>query len=425
MTGLAQRADAGPWESIWVYDHFHTTPDADRRGDARGVDADGRVRGRRPAGSGSARCAPACAYRNPAYLAKVAATVDIISGGRVEMGIGAGWYEHEWRAYGYGFPPAPERLAPLDEGVQIMHQAWTDRLGDACRARTTRSTARSSGRCRCSRAASRSGSPAAARRSRCGSPRKYAQYTNFDGTPEGFRHKSEVLRRALPATRPRLRRDHPLGQLQRRDRPGREGGRRTGCLDPRPTSTPLDRRREGRQADRSARCAGCPGSAPRSRSSRSSRALKADGPRLRHHLLPRARLRPQRHRAVRAGGHPRARGRYPVNPRWPRGWATGVWRHARRHRRSRSHRPLHLARARPPRTRRRGGRPRYRARAGRAVAPGRGDAVPPPARVPVAGRRRAAGRSARRARRRCSRRAPSPRCSRTSRSGCSGCGVGA
>ena len=36
-------------------------------------------------------------YRNPAYLAKVAATIDIISEGRVEMGIGAGWYEHEWR----------------------------------------------------------------------------------------------------------------------------------------------------------------------------------------------------------------------------------------------------------------------------------------------------------------------------------------
>ena len=51
------------------------------------------------------------------YLAKVAATVDIISGGRTEMGIGAGWYEHEWRAYGYGFPSAGERLARLDEGA--------------------------------------------------------------------------------------------------------------------------------------------------------------------------------------------------------------------------------------------------------------------------------------------------------------------
>ena len=62
-------------------------------------------------------------YRNPAYLAKVAATVDIISGGRAEMGIGAGWYAYEWKAYGYGFPTAGKRLARLREGLEIMRQA--------------------------------------------------------------------------------------------------------------------------------------------------------------------------------------------------------------------------------------------------------------------------------------------------------------
>ena len=66
------------------------------------------------------------AYRNPAYLAKVATTVDHVSGGRVEMGIGAGWYEHEWLAYGYGFPSAGDRLRALDEGVQIFTQAWRE-----------------------------------------------------------------------------------------------------------------------------------------------------------------------------------------------------------------------------------------------------------------------------------------------------------
>ena len=64
-------------------------------------------------------------YRNPAYLAKVAATVDVVSEGRLEMGIGAGWYEHEWRAYGYGFPSAGERLEALREGVEIMRELWT------------------------------------------------------------------------------------------------------------------------------------------------------------------------------------------------------------------------------------------------------------------------------------------------------------
>jgi alkanesulfonate monooxygenase SsuD/methylene tetrahydromethanopterin reductase-like flavin-dependent oxidoreductase (luciferase family) len=59
---------------------------------------------------------------NRAYLAKVAATVDVVSGGRVDMGAGGGWSEHEWRADGYDFPEARDRLGMLDEGVQIMRQ---------------------------------------------------------------------------------------------------------------------------------------------------------------------------------------------------------------------------------------------------------------------------------------------------------------
>ena len=63
-------------------------------------------------------------YRNPAYLAEVAVTIDVVSGGRVEMGIGAGWYEHEWHAYGHGFPRAGKRMATFKEGVDIMRQLW-------------------------------------------------------------------------------------------------------------------------------------------------------------------------------------------------------------------------------------------------------------------------------------------------------------
>ncbi len=105
----------------------------------------------------------AMGYRNPVYLAKVAATADIISGGRVQMGIGGGWYEHEWKAYGYGFPSAGVRLGMLDEGVQIMRDAWRDG-GSASTASTIRSTAPSSRRSRCRTADFRCGSPAAARR---------------------------------------------------------------------------------------------------------------------------------------------------------------------------------------------------------------------------------------------------------------------
>jgi len=125
MRGLAQHADAGPWESIWVYDHFHTTPQPTDEACHEAwtlVAAFGATTRRVRLG----QMCTCISYRNPAYLAKVAATCDVVSGGRVEMGIGGGWYEQEWRAYGYGFPPPAERLGRLDEGVQIMRQAGTE-----------------------------------------------------------------------------------------------------------------------------------------------------------------------------------------------------------------------------------------------------------------------------------------------------------
>src|SRR5690606_36716040 len=133
------------------------------------------------------------AYRNPMYLAKVAATADHISGGRVEMGIGGGWYEHEWRAYGYGFPRAGVRLKMLEEGVQIFKQAWTDGVatfdgehyqvdGAICQPRPVQP----------------GGLPlwiaGGGEKVTLRIAARYGQYTNFDGTPEGFAHKSEVLR---------------------------------------------------------------------------------------------------------------------------------------------------------------------------------------------------------------------------------------
>jgi len=64
-------------------------------------------------------------YRNPALLAKMASTVDVLSHGRLNFGIGAGWYEHEYRAYGYDYPDAPERLRYLREAVQVILAMWT------------------------------------------------------------------------------------------------------------------------------------------------------------------------------------------------------------------------------------------------------------------------------------------------------------
>ena len=65
-------------------------------------------------------------FRNPALLAKMAATVDQISGGRVIVGLGAGWSEQEFSGYGFEFPPLRDRLQQLDEAAALMRRMWTE-----------------------------------------------------------------------------------------------------------------------------------------------------------------------------------------------------------------------------------------------------------------------------------------------------------
>ncbi len=125
MLAVAQRADSGPWESVWVYDHMHTTPHPTDEATHEAWTLMAAL----AASTERVRLGQMCTcigYRNPALLAKIAATVDCISGGRLEFGIGAGWYEHEWRAYGYGFPGVGERISALRDGVQIIQRLWAD-----------------------------------------------------------------------------------------------------------------------------------------------------------------------------------------------------------------------------------------------------------------------------------------------------------
>ncbi|HEY1486465.1 MAG TPA: LLM class F420-dependent oxidoreductase [Micromonosporaceae bacterium] len=191
MRDLAQAADSGPWESIWVYDHFHTVP---KPTDEVTYEAWSLVAAF-AASTERVRLGQMCTcmgYRNPAYLAKVAATIDVVSNGRVEMGIGGGWYEHEWRAYGYGFPGAGDRLAMLDEGVQIMRQLWTD--GTATLDGKHYQVDGAIGR---PLAVQDGGIPlwiaGGGEKKTLRIAAKYAQYTNFDATPDVFTHKSEIL----------------------------------------------------------------------------------------------------------------------------------------------------------------------------------------------------------------------------------------
>jgi F420-dependent oxidoreductase-like protein len=191
MRELARAADAGPFESIWVYDHFHTVPLPTDEATHEAWS----LMSAFAASTTRVRLGQMCTcmgYRNPAYLAKVAATIDVISGGRVEMGIGGGWYEHEWRAYGYGFPGAGDRLGMLDEGVQIMRQLWT--AGTATLAGKHYQVDGAIGR---PLPLQQGGIPlwiaGGGERKTLRIAAKYAQYTNFDATPDVFRHKSEIL----------------------------------------------------------------------------------------------------------------------------------------------------------------------------------------------------------------------------------------
>ncbi len=125
MTAVAKAADAGAWDSVWVYDHFHTvpTPTMETTFECWTVSATlardtKRVRIGQMVGCNG--------YRNPALYAKIASTVDVASHGRLNAGIGAGWYEHEWRAYGYGFPEVPERMRMFREAVEIIDKMWTE-----------------------------------------------------------------------------------------------------------------------------------------------------------------------------------------------------------------------------------------------------------------------------------------------------------
>jgi F420-dependent oxidoreductase-like protein len=123
-TRVAQTADECGYESVWVVDHFHTVPHPSQEVTFEAWTTTAALaRDTRRVRVG--QMVTCNSYRSPALLAKMASTVDVLSHGRLNFGIGAGWYEHEYRAYGYEFPPAPERLRQLREAVQVILAMWT------------------------------------------------------------------------------------------------------------------------------------------------------------------------------------------------------------------------------------------------------------------------------------------------------------
>jgi len=192
MTSVARRIEDLSYDSLWVYDHFHTVPEPIQEATYEAWTLMAAL----AAVTDTVRLGQMCtcnSYRPPSYLAKVAASIDVISGGRVEMGIGAGWYEHEYDGYGYEFAKPSVRIGMLREGVEIMQQMWTEDevhyegkyynlQGAICRPRPLQEPhipfwVAGGGEQLTLNVAAR-----------------YAAYTNFGIDFESFVHKSEILR---------------------------------------------------------------------------------------------------------------------------------------------------------------------------------------------------------------------------------------
>ena len=127
MLEVARALESSGYESAWVFDHFHTVPIATQEASYEAWTLMAAL----AATTDTVRLGQMCtsnSYRSPSYLAKIAADIDVISNGRLEMGIGAGWYEEEYVGYGYEFPKPSIRIGRLEEGVEIMRRMWTEEV---------------------------------------------------------------------------------------------------------------------------------------------------------------------------------------------------------------------------------------------------------------------------------------------------------
>jgi F420-dependent oxidoreductase-like protein len=116
---VARQAEELGFESVWAFDHFHTTPEPTDEMTFESFtfltalsQQTERVR--------LGHIVMSAGFRNPALVAKMISTLDVVSNGRAQVGIGAGWKEDEWEAYGYGFPGRKDRLDGLADALEIL-----------------------------------------------------------------------------------------------------------------------------------------------------------------------------------------------------------------------------------------------------------------------------------------------------------------
>lgn len=122
---IAVLAEELGYDHLWVYDHVETVP---RREPTHCFEAFTMLAAlsQRTERIGLGQLVTCCSYRNAGLLAKEAACIDVYSGGRLVLGLGAGWYGEEYASYGYRFPSSGERLEALEETVQAVRRLWQE-----------------------------------------------------------------------------------------------------------------------------------------------------------------------------------------------------------------------------------------------------------------------------------------------------------
>src|SRR5919197_3076300 len=127
LAEIAATAEESGFDSLFVMDHLHQIANM-------GPETNWMLEGNTILAALAARTSRAglglmvggVTYRNPALLAKITTTIDVISGGRAILGIGAAWFEGEHRAYGFAFPPLKERFERLEEALKITRAMFTE-----------------------------------------------------------------------------------------------------------------------------------------------------------------------------------------------------------------------------------------------------------------------------------------------------------
>jgi F420-dependent oxidoreductase-like protein len=127
LTAIATTAEASGFDSVWVMDHLNQIPGV-------GPMDNWMLEGNTALAALAARTTQVSlglmvggvTYRNPALMAKITTTLDVLSGGRAVLGIGAAWFEAEHRAFGYEFPPIAERFERLEDALRIARAMFTE-----------------------------------------------------------------------------------------------------------------------------------------------------------------------------------------------------------------------------------------------------------------------------------------------------------